>query len=151
MIAYWWNTHLPLQKHPYLYFWLWLKHLFYHYPSIFSKTFSSVQILHNPRVLCTIFTQALLLLDYYWTGLLLLDYVTVSSNPMIFAILCIFSRPKFFDHQTLFRGRTATLIPRKTFPELVAGILGLCIVTESKFSILIITLVLFSRVRNLLF
>ena len=34
---------------------------------------------------------------------------------------------------TLFSGRTATLIPRKTFTELVAGILGLCIVTESKF------------------
>ena len=35
---------------------------------------------------------------------------------------------------TSFSGRTATLVPRKTFPELVAGILGLCIVTESKLS-----------------
>ena len=42
-----------------------------------------------------------------------------------------FSRQKVLG--TLFSGRTATLIPRKTFTELVAGIQGLCIVTESKF------------------
>ena len=84
-------------------------------------------------MLCTIITK-LLLLD--WTGLLLLDYWTGPQSHKPYYFTCFLTHHLSRDRACAGGKNCNTNTRYKHFRSLEDGILGLCIVSEGKFSLI---------------